>query len=244
VDKCNGHKHAALVYKSPVKIWAGGKSPNTPIPIGSTVLDLVGGLRSPISGLDALESRIVRIDWPDMGIPAIDREGWQRIAKALVNLRKPIMVACLAGHGRTGTCLTILGCLLGQIPRKMDPVLWVRDHYCANAVESKSQIDYIEEMTQRSTAAKPSHATSYSWTGGGKPANNSVQVTSRYPLVSDAGPSAREIGESSPARTGGETFRHFGGTKDLSRVSRETREGRPIDEDDPGLDPTSPLNRR
>lgn len=246
MNKCPGHKEPILLYKSPVKVWAGGKTPNTPIPIGSTVLDLVGGLKSPILGLDALESRIVRIDWPDMGIPAIDAEGWRKIVKAIVNLRKPIFMACGAGHGRTGTALVIFGCLSGQIPKKMDPIFWVRDRYCPNAVEAKGQVEYIERITGRTTTAKPSGG---SWTGQdwpkfdekGKGKGTGYPTASQYPLThlkdDSLGPVAREKdeypteGRGLNHRTASETYRHFGGTRSMRSI------------DDPELDPSSPRNR-
>ncbi len=157
--KCVGHKTAILVCKAPVRILAGGKSPGTPIPLGSTILSLGVSLESPVQGLPALESRVVKVDWPDMSTPAIDAEGWKRIARALAALRKPIYVSCNAGHGRTGTCLAILAHFLGQMPKKMDPVEWVRAHYCPSAVETKGQVEYISAITGRESKAGGSQST-------------------------------------------------------------------------------------
>jgi polymorphic toxin system DSP-PTPase phosphatase-like protein len=172
MSKCVGHKQAVVVCKAPVRILAGGKSPGTPIPLGSTILSLGVNLESPVQGLPALESRVVRVDWPDMSTPAIDAEGWKRIARALAALRKPIYVSCNAGHGRTGTCLAILAHFLGQMPKKMDPVEWVRAHYCPSAVETKGQVEYIAEITGRETKAHGSN--------GGGTVTHTVSSTGGY----------------------------------------------------------------
>jgi protein-tyrosine phosphatase len=63
---------------------------------------------------------------------------------------------CQGGHGRTGTALAILGCLLGVIPEGADPVVWVREHYCLEAVETSKQISYIEKITERKVKATAS----------------------------------------------------------------------------------------
>lgn len=164
---CVGHKAAILVAKSPVRILAGGKMPGTPIPLGATIVALGVGLESPITGLPGLESRVVRVDWPDMSTPNIDADGWKRIARALAALRKPIYVSCSAGHGRTGTCLAILTHMLGQMPKKADPVEWVRGIYCPSAVETAGQIAYVEKITGRASTAKASQGWSQgaSYTG-------------------------------------------------------------------------------
>lgn len=222
---CPGHTQARLVYKSPVRISAGGAIPNTPIPIGATVLDLHGTLKSPITGLPALESQIIKIHWPDMGIPAIDRDGWKRIAKALSNIRRPLFVACGAGHGRTGTALVILGCLLNQIPKKLDPVLWVRDHYCPCAVESKAQLDYIQMVTERTTTAKPSQGNGQVWkdTSAWKPEDGyRYEQPKKGPVV---WPKPEEKDKDKFSR-------YFPGNAKAEKRS-----------EDPGLDPNSPLNR-
>jgi hypothetical protein len=48
----------------------------------------------------------------------------------------------MGGHGRTGTTLAILAHLSGACGTA-DPVQWVRETYCQDAVETRSQIDYL-----------------------------------------------------------------------------------------------------
>jgi len=58
---------------------------------------------------------------------------------------KDLLVFCIGGHGRTGTILSVLVGLIH--PEYGDPVKWVRDNYCEKAVESKKQIDYVQNIT-------------------------------------------------------------------------------------------------
>jgi hypothetical protein len=234
--RCSGHSAAIKVFNSPVKVFAGGFTPRTPIPIGATVLDLHGGLHSPITGHPMLESQVIKINWPDMSIPAIDRDGWLRVARVLSNLRRPLFVGCGAGHGRTGTALVIIGCLLGQIPKKADPVVWIRDHYCENAVETTSQIKYIEAITLRSSAAKPSH-------GSGNWSSQTSWERRDEPKWEEPRGGARSSGP-----YGGGTV-NYPATQPKPNFDRmfpkgEERRATPVEHlNDPELNPNSTLNR-
>lgn len=83
--------------------------------------------------------------WPDFGLPSdpaylrttLD-EAWRRAEVDRVE------VACLGGHGRTGTalaCLTVLDGLSAD-----DAVSYVRQHYCAAAVETLQQQDFVRRF--------------------------------------------------------------------------------------------------
>lgn len=94
--------------------------------------------------------------WPDFSIPSLSREFWINLSRVLKkkgrdrirtspnNVYK-VMIHCMGGHGRTGTCLGILGNLIGGWNSNL--VERVREVYCHEAVESKRQIDYIEKIT-------------------------------------------------------------------------------------------------
>jgi Protein-tyrosine phosphatase len=88
----------------------------------------------------AWESRWVR--WPDFGLPADPadmaaalREAWTRAETGRVE------VACLGGHGRTGTGLACIAILDGV--RAADAVGYVREHYRPHAVETGAQADFV-----------------------------------------------------------------------------------------------------
>ena len=84
-----------------------------------------------------------RVAWPDFGVPA-DRSA---LATALTGLLgrarsgQTVEIGCLGGHGRTGTALACLATLTGEPPRSA--VSWVRANYCASAVETVAQENFV-----------------------------------------------------------------------------------------------------
>ena len=109
---------------------------------------------------------IVKIDWRDFGVPDLSRAFWESMVVALKRICQErggyldVFVCCMGGHGRTGTALSILAALFGVVPDDMCPVQYVRDHYCNNAVETDSQLKYVESMTGRKVKAETSKAKS------------------------------------------------------------------------------------
>lgn len=84
--------------------------------------------------------------WPDFRLPADTddaraafQEAWQRAETDQVE------VACMGGHGRTGTALACLAILDG-IPAD-DAVRYVRDNYSAKAVETPWQQKFVARFT-------------------------------------------------------------------------------------------------
>jgi hypothetical protein len=83
------------------------------------------------------------IDWPDFGIPS-DSEF---VHDALDDLHRrarsgaSVEIGCLGGHGRTGTALACLAILAGTSPE--EAVAWVRANYCAKAVETDEQENFV-----------------------------------------------------------------------------------------------------
>lgn len=100
---------------------------------------------------------VLRLHWQDYGVPDLDEDFWNRLARVIrkkgqdrLRRRKGkgvyrVMVHCMGGHGRTGTCLSILANKVIGI--EGDLVEQVRKAYCNHAVENKSQIEYVEKMT-------------------------------------------------------------------------------------------------
>ena len=114
------------------------------------------------------EEMHVKIDWKDMSVPILGREDWIRLWKALKREAQKkkvteLIFACIGGHGRTGTALSIIAALSGQT--KDCPVTFIRSKYCEKAVEAKAQIEYIEEITGIKVKAK---VTPYVYTGAGE----------------------------------------------------------------------------
>jgi protein-tyrosine phosphatase len=95
--------------------------------------------------------KFVKISWPDGGIPRIHPTFWVEFAETIQARKGPMSLVfiCDGGHGRTGTALCIIGCLLNLIPEDACPVEYVRKVYCTQVVETQSQIDYIARVTGR-----------------------------------------------------------------------------------------------
>ncbi|THV43231.1 protein-tyrosine phosphatase family protein [Glycomyces buryatensis] len=86
------------------------------------------------------DSRWVR--WPDFRLP-IDRiDARAALTEALERAAtQRVEVACLGGHGRTGTALACLAVLDGVPGRQA--VAYVREHYSPRAVETPWQRRFV-----------------------------------------------------------------------------------------------------
>jgi protein-tyrosine phosphatase len=95
----------------------------------------------------------VMLDWPDFGVPndrdAADREIRGAFERARAGER--VEVACIGGHGRTGTVLACMAILAG-VPAAQ-AVEWVRSTYCRRAVQEPSQQYWIDRFSERIATA-------------------------------------------------------------------------------------------
>ena len=88
------------------------------------------------------------IDWMDRSIPTFDRKFWDAFIDMLDVAEGPVFIHCMGGHGRTGTLASILvGIIPGFDLRGLDPISYIREEYCDDAVESKIQVYYVQQMT-------------------------------------------------------------------------------------------------
>jgi hypothetical protein len=94
----------------------------------------------------------VLLDWPDFGVPAdavvADREIRAAFERARQGQR--VEIACVGGHGRTGSVLACMAVLAG-VPGA-EAVEWVRSRYCRRAVQEPSQGYWVERWAERSAA--------------------------------------------------------------------------------------------
>jgi protein-tyrosine phosphatase len=89
---------------------------------------------------------VLSVEWSDGGVPPMDEQWWDIFYDALLHkVEGDVAIFCQGGHGRTGTALSILAAKAGLL-KKGCPVLWVRKNYCAKAVETTQQINYVEQM--------------------------------------------------------------------------------------------------
>lgn len=99
----------------------------------------------------------ISFDWPDGGLPPVSAGFWYKLTETLkTEVVGDVGVYCFGGHGRTGTALAILAALSGAVPKGEDPVQWLRDRYCKEVVETRSQCSYIEMVTEHEVNARPS----------------------------------------------------------------------------------------
>lgn len=144
-----------------VNVHGGGSSRGGTYWGGMVILDLADRIDQSVRfiNVDMPEVKkecnvgIVKIGWRDFGVPDLSRAFWESMVVALKRICQErggyldVFVCCMGGHGRTGTALSILAALFGVVPDDMCPVQYVRDHYCNNAVETDSQLKYVESMT-------------------------------------------------------------------------------------------------
>jgi hypothetical protein len=91
----------------------------------------------------------VMLDWPDFGVPHNQATADERIRGAFDRARagQRVEVACIGGHGRTGTVLACMAILAGVPPA--EAVSWVRGAYCPRAVQEPSQQYWIDRYAER-----------------------------------------------------------------------------------------------
>jgi hypothetical protein len=115
------------------------------------------------------------LTWSDFGLPRLPKSAWESLAldiAALADKRRDkkqafkVAVCCVGGTGRTGTCLAILRALLTG--NTDDPVAAIRKTYKFDAVETYSQLTYVELVTGLKTREKVIAKTSYSYTSSNK----------------------------------------------------------------------------
>lgn len=85
---------------------------------------------------------VVNLHWPDMTAPkGVPLLFWQKL---LAQLPHHTAIACIGGHGRTGTCLASLLVADGVDPERA--ISLVREKHCAKAIESVEQENYIKKL--------------------------------------------------------------------------------------------------
>lgn len=132
------------------------------------------------------------VDWPDGKVPALPATWWHDLAEWMLKEEtdRHMGVFCFGGHGRTGTFLSIIvGLTHPEEAVRKSPVEWVRKSYCGKAVETLSQIKYIELVCGIEMTDEPSdianvvqhHAASHYYGA----AKTGADAMSHYPEVAD-----------------------------------------------------------
>ena len=127
------------------------------------------------------------IDWSDIVGAPLPRWWWEGLVAFLRENTGKVVFYCHGGHGRTGTALSILASLAGLVPEKKDPVRWVRKRYCVEAVESSTQIAYVEKITGRKVTVPASSLARIGHTVAGVVFDYGADVAGEQPSSEAAG---------------------------------------------------------
>ena len=79
---------------------------------------------------------------PDMGVPR-DAEEFKKLIEWLavqIVAQKLVHIGCIGGHGRTGT---VMAALVTHMTGEKNSITYVRKHYCEKAVESETQVRFL-----------------------------------------------------------------------------------------------------
>ena len=163
--KC--HTGTVMVHLDKVnnlEVYGGGSSRDVKLLEGAIHIDLANIWKPVLSSNCGFALKYARkydfinLGWKDYDAGSLEKAEWDELITFLKKRGKAskepqkVVVACLGGHGRTGSCLSTLAGLLGWT--KADPVEWIRKHYCDKAVESDKQIAQIEAFTGLKVTAK------------------------------------------------------------------------------------------
>jgi len=109
------------------------------------------GEQEKITGLNDLIMQvppIALLDWPDQGIPAGGAAFWLGLVNVLPDPGK-VLVCCIGGHGRTGTCLASLLLVTQPGMTAKQVIDFVRARYCKHAIESLAQERYLCALAEQ-----------------------------------------------------------------------------------------------
>ncbi len=93
-------------------------------------------------GTQSVHAELLSLNWPDMKTLDAGLAFWQTLWN---NLPAKTVVACMGGHGRTGTCLAALK-IIATGESSWDAIATIRKAHCSKAVESFVQEEYLYKL--------------------------------------------------------------------------------------------------
>ena len=142
------------------------------------VVDLGGSgsidtLESPSNGFRRAKALMpkppayIHIPTADARAPSVTKDFWTALLEDLEEAAPlDVLICCVGGHGRTGIGASIIAALSGAVPEGESPIEFIRRKYCNEAVETQTQIDYINKVLGAKYADKPSGFSTYDPSGG------------------------------------------------------------------------------
>ncbi len=137
---------------------------------------------------------------PDMKAPLMPAKFWGALWRDITKREDIVRVhcQCMAGHGRTGTFLSIMYGLAvysttGKMPTLSEIITFIRKSYVEKAVETRVQFDYIVKVLE---------AVDDTATTGVKPSNEMYPIIANSLSKFDASVTAEQFAEKFCAITG------------------------------------------
>lgn len=159
-----------------------------------------------------IPSEVLSLDWNDMGIPPVEYDFWPALWDMMP---AKTVIACMGGHGRTGTCMVAL--LIVNGVDYWTALETVRAEHCDKAVESLKQEEYLhglyvtylnERLGEMQAEGNDTDAADIlediKYAEANKPTNVTITATkqSNTSLVSSGGSHRWTSGESYPVLLG------------------------------------------
>lgn len=132
------------------------------------------------------EPAVLDVEWEDGYIPAnLTSAWWSLLSDTIYQTEGDSVICCMGGHGRTGVAGAIVAHMLDIEKAQDDPVQWIRDTYCDQAVESRVQIRYVDMMTKTKTKELPSNMFSWHSSAGESKKGGAPTVDDMFPEYAD-----------------------------------------------------------
>lgn len=131
-------------------------TPPAPIPVIGGNDYFTERLKSHAPPIEVKKTEYIKINWPDQGVPRCLPSFWEALRDTIRDYAKleglsktKVLLACQGGHGRSGTAAVCMAlACYPDYPTARAAVLHVRALHCEQAIESKAQADYIDQVAK------------------------------------------------------------------------------------------------
>lgn len=137
------HSHPPLPLPGTDLVIYGGSCLSPAVADADVYIGFDSGMRMTSRNLPWTPGWEIAYPITDMSVPKDPNEFAQLVNWTRERLAEGLKVhcGCIGGHGRTGLFFSALVRTYGEV----DATTYVREHYCKKAVESTSQVDFLEK---------------------------------------------------------------------------------------------------